>query len=385
MNPKLNSKFPSFVDIEAAALRRLPKMIRDYIYFGIGNGGGVRRNRSALNNVQLLPHYSVDADMVSTRCELFGRTYAAPFGVAPVGIGGLAWPKAQEALACAARANEIPFTLGTFGLTGLETIRDLGGDFSWFQLYRPNKPEVESDLLNRVASAGYQVLVVTVDVPYATRREHDLRNGFSHRPRIGVSTVMEVLCHPHWSLSFAINTVKQGFPRFENLQRYVPPGMSAKEGLAFMSNLTMGHITPAVIRGIRQQWVGPLVVKGVLAVEDALAYREAGADAIVVSNHGGRQLEAAPATAEVLPALRAAVGSDYPLLVDGGVRSGLDICRMLALGADFVLLGRAFYYAIAAMGKVGAEHVIAVLKAELDCAMGQLGCSHIAQLRERLA
>ena len=384
MNQNLNSRFPSVADIETAALGCLPKMVRDYIYCGMGRGGCVRRNRDALKATELLPRYAVDADVVSTRCELLGRNYAAPFGVGPVGFGGLAWPAAQDALARAAKLNEIPFTLATFGLSSLERVRELSGEYSWFQLYRPKDPEIESDLLTRVTGAGYEVLIVTVDVPYATRRDHDLRNGFGVRPQLNVATVVEILSHPRWAMAYALNTLQNGLPRFQVIERYVPPGLSTQEKVEFIATIATGHVTPAVLRGIREQWSGSLVVKGVLAVDDALAYRDAGADAIVVSNHGGRQLEAAPATAKVLPKVRAALGENFPLIVDGGVRSGLDICRMLALGADFVLLGRPFYYAVAAMGPAGAEHVVAVLKTELDCAMGQLGCSETAELRERL-
>ena len=260
----------------------------------------------------------------------------------------------------------------------------MSGEYSWFQLYRPKDPEIESDLLTRVTGAGYEVLIVTVDVPYATRRDHDLRNGFGVPPQLNVATVVEILSHPRWAMAYALNTLQNGLPRFQVIERYVPPGLSTQEKVEFIATIATGHVTPAVLRGIREQWSGSLVVKGVLAVDDALAYRDAGADAIVVSNHGGRQLEAAPATAKVLPKVRAALGENFPLIVDGGVRSGLDICRMLALGADFVLLGRPFYYAVAAMGPAGAEHVVAVLKTELDCAMGQLGCSETAELRERL-
>ena len=385
MDPKLDSRFPSVADIEAAALRRLPRLVGDYIRCGMGRGGCVRRNRDVLKSINLLPRYAVDVATVSTRCEFLGRRYAAPFGVAPVGFGGLAWPGAQDALAAAAGVNELPFTLATYGLSSLETIRELGSDYTWFQLYRPNIREIESDLLTRARSAGYDVLIVTVDVPYPTRRDHDLRNGFSLPPRFDLSTVLDIARHPRWATVYALNTLHHGLPRFEVIERYVPPGLDTGESLVFLSNLTRGHITPEIVQTIRDDWSGSLVIKGVLAPDDALAYRDAGADALVVSNHGGRQLEAAPATATMLPAVRAALGDEYPLLVDGGVRSGLDICRMLALGADFVLLGRPFYYALAAMGLSGAAHVMGLLKTELDCTMGQLGCTEIAALRERLS
>ena len=384
MNLKLDRRFPSVADIEAVALRRLPRFIREYIYCGMGRGGAVRRNRDALAAVELLPRYAIEVGCVTTKCQLLGRCYAAPFGVAPVGFGGLAWPGAQEALALAARDNKIPFTAATFALSSLEKIRESAGEYGWFQLYRPDTPEVETDLLERAGSAGYDTLVVTVDVPYAMRRDHDIRNGFSLPPAFDFFTVLDVLRHPRWGAAYALETLRNGLPRFENTDRYAQPGSSPEDALTFIANMTVGHVTPEVVGNLRAQWQGSLVIKGVLSPDDALAYRDAGADALIVSNHGGRQLEAAPSSVKMLPALRAAVGADYPLIADGGVRTGLDICRMLALGADFVLLGRPFYYAIAAMGHAGAEHIMALLKAELDCTMGQLGCTEIADLRDRL-
>ena len=322
MNPKLDRRFPSVADIEAAALRRLPRFIREYIYCGMGRGGAVRRNRDALAAIELLPRYAVDVGCVTTECQLLGRRYAAPFGVAPVGFGGLAWPGAQDALALAAQVNEIPFTAATFALSSLETIRESAGEYAWFQLYRPNNPDVETNLLERARSAGYDTLIVTVDVPYAMRRDHDIRNGFSLPPALDFFTLVDVLQHPRWGAAYALETLRNGLPRFENTERYTPPGASTEDALTFIANMTMGHVTPEAVQALRGQWPGSLLIKGVLSPDDALAYRDAGADAIIVSNHGGRQLEAAPASAKMLPEVRAAVGDDYPLIADGGVRTG---------------------------------------------------------------
>ena len=384
MNRSLDRRFPSVADIEKAALRRLPRFIGDYIRCGIGRGGGVRRNREALEAIELQPRYAIDAGHIDTSTTLCGRGYEAPFAVAPVGLGGIAWPGASEALAVAAAHHRIPFTTATYGLSSLERLRAIGGDYTWFQLYRPNLPDVETDLVDRARAAGYEVLVVTVDVPTPTRRDHDIRNGFSIPPGFDLSTLIDILSHPRWALAYAAHTWRHGRPGFENVARYAPAGVGTAESMQFIGSLTVGHITPEIIATLRRSWSGTLMVKGVLDPADAIAYRNAGADAIVVSNHGGRQLEAAPASATMLPLVRAALGEDFPLLVDGGVRTGLDICRMLALGADFVLLGRPFYYAVAAMGLAGADHVMRLLKAEFAATMGQLGCTSIADLPGRL-
>ena len=385
MNPRLDRRFPSVADMRAEALRRLPRFMGEYLSFGMGRGGGTRRNRRDLQAVELMPRYCCDASQVTTEVAFCGQRYAAPFGVAPVGNGGLAWPRAPELLCEAARRHQIPFTSSTFSFLNLEKIKAHAGDCAWFQLYRPNARDIETDLLARAEAAGYQTLLVTVDVPSPTRRDHDIRNGFSLPPRMDTRTVLDLITHPAWSLAVALYTMKSGFPAFENFKPYLPAGLSRIQAMEFASQALGGHVGAEAFAGIRELWPGTLVAKGVLSPEDALRYRDLGADAIAVSNHGGRQLESAPSTARALPAIRKAVGEDYPLIVDSGVRSGLDICRMIALGANFVLMGRAFYYALAAIGPEGAEHVMQLLKAELVCTMGQLGCVSLDELPDRLS
>lgn len=380
MDPRLNQKFPCIDDIERKALKRMPRFIRDYIVCGMGLSGAVKRNRVELDKITLRPRYLVDADNVSFATSLLGREYAAPFGIAPVGMGGLAWPKAAEILADAAQQHNVPFGAATYTTTTLENLHQHTGSCGWFQYYHPNRPDVSDDVLRRAKNAGYDVLIVTVDVPAHMRRDHDIRNGFAIPPRFGPATLIDLIRHPAWSLAMAVS----GIPAFENLLPYVPKGLGPQESIEALTDLVVGHITPTVLSEIREKWSGTILVKGILAPEEALLCRDLGADGVIVSNHGGRQLEAAPSASQVLPAIRAAVGADYPLVADGGVRTGLDICRMLALGADFVLMGRPFYYAIAAMGPKGADHIINLFKEELRCTMGQLGCTSPVQLRERL-
>ncbi|MBS35375.1 MAG: alpha-hydroxy-acid oxidizing enzyme [Thiotrichales bacterium] len=383
IDPELDRRFPSVAYLERRALRRMPRFMADYVRCGMGRGGCVRRNRDDLDKVELMPRYSRSVPEVDTRIELCGLHFAAPFGVAPVGLGSLAWPRAPAALAAAARRHQLPFVGSTVALAGLEALREQGGESAWLGLYRPNVPQVEEDLLQRAQDAGYETMVVTVDVPANTRRDHDIHNSFALPPALTLRTVLDLMAHPSWSFAVGRETVRSGFPRFDSLERYLTDVTTAAR-LRQMSGLIKGYVDVDAVARLRQLWPGRLLVKGVLDVDDALRYRDAGADGIVVSNHGGRQFEAAPSAASVLPDIRTAVGDDYPLLADGGVRSGLDICRMLALGANFVLLGRPFYYAVAALGAVGADHVMSVLKAELYCTLGQLGCASVTELAERV-
>ena len=219
-------------------------------------------------------------------------------------------------------------------------------------------------------------MVITVDTPTAIRRPHDVRNGLSVPPRIDARTVYQIMLRPRWAWEQLCHRPL----RFENLEQHVPPGVSLAERGQFLSDIMEGHIHRERLERLREHWPNKLIVKGIMHPEDARICAEVGADALVVSNHGGRQLDAAPATAQVLPEIRQAVGEAMPLIADGGIRSGQDIARMLALGADFVLLGRAFAFAVAAAGERGAHHVMGILIAELRIAMSQIGCLRLNDL-----
>jgi L-lactate dehydrogenase (cytochrome) len=384
MKPALDRKFPSVFDIEKAALRRMPKFVSEYIAYGMGRGGAVDNNRQTLDQVKLAPRYNVEPFLPDTSCRFLGQTYTAPFGISPVGLGGLAWPHAPELLAESARRASIPFTAATFSLCTIEELKEHAGDMCWFQLYLPNRQEVTEDLLNRAENAGYHNLILTVDIPSVMRRDHDIRNGFSLPLRFSANTLRDLALSPTWSMAMARHSLKNGFPTFETLMPYVPKDLNKNQALEYMGNLTVGHIDHNAIENVRNRWRGNLIIKGLLDPADAVAYRDQGADAIIVSNHGGRQLEAAPSPIEALPGIRKAVGPDFPLVGDSGVRTGLDICRMLACGADFVMAGRPFYYSVAAMGADGADHIVELLHEELQCQMGQLGCANVADIRGRL-
>ena len=238
------------------------------------------------------------------------------------------------------------------------------------------------DILKRCREAGYENLLVTVDVPYATRREHDIRNGLAVPPSFDFKTLWQMTSHPLW----ALRMLAAGVPEFVNLKPYLTDGQShnvnksIRASTKFISGRLGGHVTAERFALIRELWPGKLLAKGVLDPGDAQGYLALGADGLVVSNHGGRQLDAAPSAVAVLPSIRTAVGPNVPLIVDSGVRCGLDIARMLALGADFVLMGRPFLYALAALDRQGGEHVMKILKAELEAAMGQIGCPTLKEL-----
>lgn len=378
----IDKAHPSIPSMEAAAKRRIPKFVHDFLVNGLGDNVAVRKSLDALESVELMPRYLAEADQPILRCRIFGRDYSAPFGVAPMGMSGLVWAHAENILAQAAKEHNIPYIVSTMASVSLEKVHEIGGENTWFQLYTPKEPEVLRDLLRRCEVAGYDVLAVTVDVPYKTRRHHDIRNGLSVPMRFDLRTLWQMLQRPEWALRMLF----RGIPRFVNLAPYHDGGglhsvtASLVKSAMFVEERMGLHITPERFAEIRRLWRGTLLVKGVLDPAEAKTYVELGTDGIIVSNHGGRQLDAAPTVVDVLPRIRQAVGPDVPLIADGGVRSGLDIARMLALGADFVTLGRPFLCAVAALDKQGGAHIMDVLKAELQSTMGQLGCATLADI-----
>jgi L-lactate dehydrogenase (cytochrome) len=272
----------------------------------------------------------------------------------------------------------LPTVLSTYATNSIEEAGAVAGENLWFQLYPLADEDIEADLFKRFTAVGGEVLVVTIDIPGPTRRERDIANGLAVPPQRDWRTWLAGAMRPRW----AIETLRAGFPVFKNVERYASAGGGGGDmtALAFLTSISGGHVSPERLRRYREQWPGKLVVKGVLSLEDAWICAECGADGIVVSNHGGRQLDAAPTAVEVLPSIRQAVGGQMAILADGGVRSGLDIARLLALGADFVLLGRAMTFSLGAMGPAGPAHALKILKEELLSTLGQVGCSDHREL-----
>ena len=338
------------------------------------------RNREALSRILFVPRYGSHQTPADLTTTILGQTFDYPVGIAPLGLDGLIWPHAAVAFAEVAALANVPIVLSTFSTTSLERVAAIAGGNAWFQLYPPSNESIEIELLDRIAVSGYQTLVVTVDTPTAHRRAHDIRNGLSVPPRLDTRAVLQILTRPRW----ALEQWRHRPLAFENLERYVPSGSDLASRGAFLVDIMEGRVDTAWVSRLRDRWRGRLVVKGVMHPADAERYLAVGVDGLVVSNHGGRQLDAAPATADVLPHIRQAVGSACPLIVDGGVRSGLDVARFLALGADLVLCGRAFAWGAAAAGSRGVHHVMGILSEELRIAMAQVGCGALSELHQFL-
>ena len=378
IDARLDRRYPASIAMEAVALRRMPGFARDYLQGGIGDEVCLARNRASLDAERLVPRYLIEDAEPELSVPVAGAVWSAPFGVAPLGLGGLIWPGAEAAIARAAGEAGIGHVLSTYATTAMEQIAPLAGPGAAFQLYPPADPGMEADMIARARAAGYGVLVVTVDIPGPTRRRRDIRSGLVVPPRFGPRMLGGIVASPRWALGM----VRIGVPAFANLAPYFPKSGAA--GAAEFLGRMLGHIGPARLARIRSAWPGKVIVKGVLDPADAAEAMALGADGVVVSNHGGRQLDAAPAAAEVLSGVRERLGDGALILADGGVRSGLDVARLVALGADAVLVGRPFLHAAAAMGARGPAHLAAVLREELRTVMIQLGAARLADLRGTL-
>lgn len=360
-----------------AARRHLPRAIFDFVEGGAGSEIAVARNRARLEEIALLPQALRDCSAASAEVTIFGRRYGAPFGVAPMGFADLVRPGTDRALARAARERNIPYVLSTAATTSIETIQGIAGENLWFQLYPGADEAIAAALMARAQKAGVTTLVITVDIPVPARRVRDLVNGLAIPLRPSLRMLLDVGRHPAWAVR-ALLGERPGMANFiEN--------KGSLSGLAHAEFVARQLSCPALdwnrIERIREAWPHHLVIKGILNPQDALAAARIGADGIVVSNHGGRQLDSAPASIEVLPAIKAACGDRLTLILDSGVRTGDDIARSLASGADFVLLGRPFLFAVAAMGlSRGPAAIIDILHAEFLNTLIHLGCSRPGEL-----
>lgn len=373
----LHGRYPALSDLRARAKARLPHFVWEYLDAGTGADHAKARNRHALDAVRLLPsilHGELTADL---RTPFLAQDFALPVGMAPVGMSGLVWPEAEAHLARAAAAENIPFTLSTVASQTPEDVAPVAAVGSWFQLYPPRDPKMRADMLRRARDAGFTTLVLTLDVPAASRRERQARSGLTQPPRLTPRLLAQVARCPAWALGMA----RAGMPRMRLIDDYAPD----TRGLP--STAHAGYLLRTApdwdyLNWVREAWEGPLVVKGVLDATQVAPLESAGVDAIWVSNHAGRQCDGAPATIEVLPAIRGA--TSLPLIFDSGVETGLDILRALALGADFVMLGRGWHYALAALGPEGPAHLADILREDLKANMAQLGLTRPSEARNRL-
>lgn len=379
--PEELHRYPSVADLRRRARRRIPFFAWEYLDSGTGGDHGVQRNEAALQQITLTPRLLRGEFTPSIETELFGRTYAAPFGVSPVGLTGLMWPGAEHILAATAARYRIPYGLSTVATQNPETVGRIAGDMGWFQLYPPRDPGVRRDLLERAKRAGFTTLLVTADVPTGSSRERQRRAGVSVPPKVTAAMVWRCAIRPQWT---AATLMAGGRPRFRGLEKYVS-ARDLQNMSAFIGQGLGGTLDWNYMEAVRKEWDGPIVVKGIMSVADARDALAFGVDGIGVSNHGARQCDGTPAAIDVLPRIADLAAGQAKIVFDSGVRTGLDICRALALGADFVLLGRAFMYGVAALGEAGGDHVAELLINDLKNNMSQLGCAKISELRDRVA
>ena len=371
-------RYPTIADLRKRARRRVPRFAFDFVDGGCGENEVRDGNRVAFDAVKLVPRYGLGREAVSTEVELFGRRYAAPIGISPMGMGGLLWPKAERHLATGAQAMNIPYVLSTPASASIEEIAQIAPDVFWFQLYGAprNDNAITFDLVRRADAAGAHVLVVTIDTPVRAKRPQDWRNNLAVPFKPNLRTILEVARSPLW----LAEVLKNGTPCPENFRAYAGPGASNADVSACSSRELRGGFAWETVERVRKLWPRALVVKGIIHPDDAMRALSLGADGIIVSNHGGRTLDAAPPSIDMLPAMVERVGARMTVLMDSGVRTGLDVVRALALGAKCVFTGRSFLFGVAALGAPGGQHVIEFFSDEIRMAMGQVGARTLGAL-----
>ena len=376
--PDPSRRFQTIDDLRRRARRRIPRFAWEYLDSGEGDERAVHRNAESLQRVVMTPRFLRGRLEPDTQVELFGVRYGLPLGISPVGLTGLIWPGADLALADTAARCRIPYVASTVNTADVSVTGPRSAGMGWFQLYPPTDPEVRDGLLRRASEAGFTVLVVTADVPARARRERQTRERVTMPPRITPRHVTQAALRPAWSLGL----LRNGLPRFHTLEPYVDRA-TLKELAGFVGAGLGGSLSWDYLAQVRDRWDGPLVVKGILHPDDAELCLDNGADAVIVSNHGGRQLDAAPAAVEALGPVVERIGGRVPVMFDSGVRSGLDVARVLALGADFAFSGRSFMYGLGALGTRGAEFAASLIGQQLVTVMHQLGCERLEDLRDR--
>ena len=373
---QFNDKYPSVDDLRTKAKKRIPNFAFEYLDGGCNEDVNRDRNRSDLKDVLLKPEYIRPYTGSSLKTKLFGTEYDAPFGVAPVGLQGLMWPNSPEILAKAAFEHNLPFILSTVTTSSIERISEITEGKSWFQLYHPAEDEVRDDIIKRASDAEMPVLVILCDVPTFGFRPRDFRNGLAMPPKMTLKNILQVMGKPAW----AMNTLIHGQPAFKTLEKYMPKGLNLKHLAKFMDKTFSGRLNEEKIKPIRDMWKGKLVLKGVQSLADTEQAVRLGLDGVIVSNHGGRQLDAGESTIKPLTRIAEAYGDKLEVMMDSGLRGGPDIARTIASGASFTFMGRSFMYGAAALGKQGGDHTMHLIKSELQQVMEQLCCEKIEDL-----
>ena len=367
MNNTLPSKkIHSVEEARNLAKKRMPRMMFDFVDGASGDEKLCENNGKALDQIRLQPRVLRNVEKRKIKKNFLGIEYDQPFGFAPMGMCNLTWPGADKMLADECTANNIPMCVSMASSTSLEKMYDLSQGNCWLQLYNFQDEEFLMELLDRAHEKGYKVAILTVDVPIQFRRAKDNKNGFTVPFKIGPKQMFDFATHPIWSLT----TLLGGIPKPMNYE-------TSKSGNKFIRSESRGATDWETLKRVRDAWKGKLIIKGVMSPEDALKIKAEGVEGIQVSNHGGRQLDSATAAIEALPLIRNVLGEEFPLLFDSGVRGGSDIIRALALGADFVMLGRPLMYGIGADGEKGLRRILDIIKDELSTALGLVGLTDI--------
>lgn len=379
-NDAIDSRYPSIDHLRERCRQRLPGFAFDYLAGGCFAERNLRKNTEEIRDVQLKPWYLKDYAGSQLSTELFGKTYDAPFGVAPIGLQGLMWPRATEILAKAAHQHNIPFVLSTVGTASIETVAELTEGNAWFQLYHPAEDDLRDKLLDRAAAAELPVLVILADTPTFGWRPKEIRNGLSIPPKMSLRNIFQMTTNPTWSFG----QLSAGAPEFKTMKPYIPKGLSMKHLGLFMNKTFSGRLTADKIAAIRDRWQGKLVIKGIVNPEDAEMAIKLGVDGMIVSNHGGRQLDIGQSTIKPLTALAKEFGERTTLMLDSGVRDGPDVACALASGAQFTFMGRSFMYGVGALGHKGGDHTMTMIKRQLQQVMEQVACERVTDFPKHL-
>lgn len=376
--PKILDDILCLQDFEAKARRKLPRPIFGYIAGAAEDNTSLQDNRTIFKDYRFITQVLTDVSRRDQKVELFGKTYHAPFGIAPMGLNALSTYRGDVVLARAAQAANIVSIMSGSSLIPLETVAKAAPD-TWFQAYLPGDTARILALLERVKHAGFQTLVITVDIPVSANRENNVRTGFSTPLRPSLRLAWDGLTRLSWLFGTFCRTLMQhGMPHFEN--SFATRGAPILSANVLRDFSARDHLNWEHFKQIRQYWQGHLVIKGVLSVKDARLAKDMGADGIILSNHGGRQLDGATSPMRILPDVVQALGSDYPVMIDSGFRRGSDVLKAIALGAKMVFVGRPFNYAAAVAGDAGVEHAINLLRDEVDRNMAMLGVNRCDEL-----
>jgi L-lactate dehydrogenase (cytochrome) len=377
-----HSQYPSVADLRRKAKTRIPKFAFDYLEGGCNEGLNLSRNESDFNDILLKPNYLRVGGSIDMSVELFGHRYSAPFGISPIGLQGLMWPNAPEILAKAAAKHDIPYILSTVSTSSIERIAEVSDGKAWFQLYHPTENKLRDDILNRLKAVECPVLVVLVDVPAFGLRYKEIKSGLSIPPKMSINNVLQAMVRPLWG----IKTLQHGIPSFATLKPYMEKGLDMSQLGQFMNRTFTGKVDIEKVSAIRDIWKGPLVLKGIATDEDMRAAIQIGVDGVIVSNHGGRQIDAGESSIRSL--MKLAGNPEYrsklKIMLDGGIRSGVDLARAHAVGSEFNFMGRPFMYGVGALGDAGGEHTINMFKTHLYQLMQQVTIESVSQFQERL-